>query len=70
MKRKYQTPKCKAIDFCYDEQVTAESGHVSNYGDPDYTGYCQQSSPTSCVYFWVAGSDWCQSAPMSLRPRV
>ena len=73
MKKAYKAPKVVMIDFTYDEQVTATStpgGNVANWGDPDRTGYCQQSSETSCRYFWIGGTDWCTSAPFSLRPIV
>lgn len=69
MKRVYKTPKAKLVDFTYDEQVVAESSGVALYGDPDHVGRCQQSSETSCRYFWndsyPVGT--CQSAPFSLR---
>ena len=70
MKRVYVTPKAKLIDFTYDEQVTASSsGDVALFGDPQQIGRCQQSSATSCKYFW--NSDiYCQAAPMSLHPIV
>ena len=67
MKRVYKTPKAKLVDFTYDEQVVAESSGVSTHGDPQHIGRCQQSSETSCVYFWTAGTTVCQSAPFSLR---
>lgn len=68
MKRKYQTPKCKSIDFCYDEQVTATSENVATYGDPQYIGRCQQSSASSCVHFWNDSYPGkCEAAPWSLR---
>ena len=68
MKRKYQTPKAIHVDFHYDVQVKAtSSGGVALYGDPNNIGYCQQSDPTGCVYFWRADSTACQSAPLSLR---
>lgn len=67
MKREYKTPKAKMVDYCYDEQVTAKSGgNVSGYGDPNYTGRCQQKSPTSCTSFWDADIGCAESA-WSLR---
>lgn len=67
MKRTYKKPKAIHVDFHYDEQVKAESSGVALYGDPQHIGRCQQSSETSCVYFWTAGTTVCQSAPFSLR---
>ena len=67
MKLTYQTPKAIHVHFHYDVQVKAESSGVALYGDPQHIGRCQQSSETSCVYFWTAGSTVCQSAPFSLR---
>lgn len=67
MKRAYQTPKVKLIDFVYDEQVVAASGNVSDYGDPQEIGRCQQSSPTECMVFWTLGAQPCQMNPFSLR---
>ena len=68
MKRMYQTPKAKAIDFCYDEQVVAASGNVADYGDPQEIGRCQQSSPTSCMAFWNENYPGkCTHTPFSLR---
>lgn len=52
MKKSYKAPKAVLIDFTYDEQVVASSGNVSDYGDPQEIGRCQQSSPVSCVAFW------------------
>lgn len=67
MKRIYKTPKAIHVDFHYDVQVTATSGDTAPFGDPNKTGYCQQSNPTSCVIFWNDAT-YCQSAPLSLRP--
>lgn len=66
MKKAYRKPKAMVVDFCYDEQVTASSGNVATYGDPQHIGLCQQSSATACMHFWT---DWskCQEAPHS-RP--
>ena len=69
MKRKYQTPKAIHVDFHYDVQVKATSdgsGNLAPYGDPQQIGRCQQSSVTSCTYFWTAGTTVCQSNPFSL----
>ena len=66
MKKAYCKPKAMAVDFCYDEQVTASSGNVSLHGDPQHIGRCQQSSDTSCVYFWTDRT-FCKADPMS-RP--
>ena len=66
MKRKYKTPKAIHVDFHYDVQVKAASSGVALYGDPNHIGYCQQSNPTTCTYFWKADSTACQSTPMSL----
>lgn len=70
MKRVYVTPKAKLIDFTYDEQVTAASSGVALYGDPNQIGRCQQSSDTSCTYFWTVGAQVCASNPFSLRQTV
>lgn len=68
MKRTYQTPKAIHLDFHYDERVTAESGgDLAPYGDPNNIGYCQQSNPNSCTYFWNADGPLCQSDPFSLN---
>ena len=67
MKRTYKTPKAIHVDFHYEEQVKATSSGVALYGDPNHIGRCQQSSDTSCVYFWTAGTNVCQSNPFSLR---
>ena len=67
MKRTYKTPKAIHVDFQYEEQVRADSGYVSGYGDSDRHGYCQQNSPTSCRQFWF-DSTYCASDPWSLRP--
>ena len=67
MKRTYKTPKAIHVDFQYDVQVKAASSGVSLHGDPNHTGYCQQSSETSCTYFWIAGTTLCQSNPFSLN---
>lgn len=67
MKRTYKKTKAIHVDFHYDVQVKAESSGVALYGDPQHIGRCQQSSETSCVYFWTAGSTVCQSASFSLR---
>lgn len=70
MKRVYKTPKAVLVDFCYDEQVVATSGggNTAQYGDPNHIGRCQQSSETTCMYFWLDfSSGICQSKPFSLR---
>lgn len=66
MKRTYKTPKAIQVDFRYDVHVKAASSGVSLYGDPNQIGRCQQSSETSCTYFWIAGTTLCQSNPFSL----
>lgn len=66
MKREYQAPKAKMVDYCYDEQVTAASSNVSGYGDPQNINKCQQSSEFTCMVFW-SGSLPCQQQPYSLR---
>ena len=71
MKRVYNTPKVKYVDFTYDEQVTATSGNVATYGDPQEIGRCQQSSMTECKAFW--NDDYpgkCTYTPFSLRDLV
>ena len=73
MKRTYKAPKAMLVDFNYDEQVVAMSGNVSDYGDPQEIGRCQQSSPTSCKVFWngsLLDSGICQMQPFSLRTSV
>lgn len=56
MKRTYQRPKAMIVDFCYDEQITANSaGDYGRIGDPNSVGLCQQGSPTLCLKFWVPG---------------
>lgn len=71
MKRVYQTPKVKYVDFTYDEQVTAASGNTATYGDPQEIGRCQQSSETSCVHFWNDSFPGkCEATPWSLRDMV
>ena len=67
MKRTYITPKAIHVDFHYEEQVKATSSGVALYGDPNHIGRCQQSSETSCTYFWTAGTTVCQANPFSLR---
>lgn len=52
MKKTYKTPKAKLVNFCYDEQITAESGNTSSHGDPNHIGRCQQSDPATCAHFW------------------
>ena len=70
MKRMYKTPKAIHVDFHYDVQVRATSPgggeDVAPFGDPQKIGYCQQSNPASCMYFWLTDSGYCQSAPMSI----
>ncbi len=68
MKRVYKTPKAVLVDFCYDEQVVATSGggNTAQYGDPNHIGRCQQSSETTCVYFWLAVGRLCEHKPFSL----
>ena len=71
MKRTYKTPKAVHVDFHYEEQVTATSlgeGHVSGYGDPNHTGYCQQYSPYTCTSFFLANLDFCSETAWSFRP--
>lgn len=70
MKRTYTPPKAVHVDFRYEEQVkaTSVSGNVSGYGDPNYTGYCQQNSPYTCTSFFLAGLDACPETAWSLRP--
>lgn len=67
MKRTYKTPKAIHVDFQYDVQVKAASSGVSSHGDPNQIGRCQQSSETSCTYFWIADTVLCQSNPFSLN---
>ena len=68
MKRVYKTPKAVLVDFCYDEQVVADSSGVALFGDPNHIGKCQQSSEITCMYFWLDfSSGICQSKPFSLR---
>ena len=69
MKREYRAPKVKLIDFSYDEQVVADSvkPNVSGYGDPNHTGYCQQSSPYTCTKMFLADMAACSVAAWSLR---
>ena len=68
MKRTYKTPKAVLVDFCYDEQVVAASSGVALFGDPNHIGRCQQSSETSCVYFWNHSLQpaVCESDPRSI----
>lgn len=66
MKRTYKTPKAIQVDFRYDVHVKAASSGVALYGDPNHIGRCQQSSDTSCTFFWIAGTTLCQSIPFSL----
>lgn len=66
MKKAYRKPKAMVVDFCYDEQVTASSGNVANYGDPKHIGKCQQSSAASCTAFWYVASQPCGSDPLSI----
>ena len=66
MKKAYRKPKAMAIDFRYDEQVTASSGgNVADYGDPQHIGKCQQSNAASCKAFWYVASQPCQTDPFS-----
>ena len=67
MKRKYKTPKAVHVDFHYDVQVKAESSGVALYGDPNQIGRCQQSSDTSCTFFWSSNLTVCQAEPFRLR---
>lgn len=67
MKRTYEKTKAIHMDFHYDVQVKAASGGVALYGDPNHIGRCQQSSETSCVYFWTVGAQVCEYNPFSLR---
>lgn len=66
MKRTYKTPKALHVDFHYDVQVKAASSGVALYGDPNHIGRCQQSSDTTCMYFWTAGTTVCQANPFRL----
>lgn len=66
MKRTYKTPKAIQVDFRYDVHVKAASSGVALYGDPNHIGRCQQSSDTSCTFFWIADTTLCQSNPFSL----
>ncbi len=69
MKRVYKTPKAVLVDFCYDEQVVADSsGGVASHGDPNHIGRCQQTSEKTCVHFWndIIGGI-CKAEPFSLR---
>lgn len=66
MKRTYKTPKAIHVDFHYDVQIKAASSDVAPYGDPNRIGYCQQSSPFTCTYFWIAGTTVCQANPLRL----
>lgn len=53
MKKAYRKPKAMAIDFRYDEQVTAASGgYISGYGDPQQIGRCQQGNENTCMKYW------------------
>ena len=69
MKREYRAPKVKLVNFSYDEQVVAASikPNVSGYGDPNYTGYCQQSSPYTCTKCFLADLSFCEETAWSLR---
>lgn len=67
MKRVYKTPKAVLVDFCYDEQVVADSsGGVASHGDPNHIGRCQQSDARTCVYFWLNLGSQCEHKPVSL----
>lgn len=68
MKRVYKTPKAVLVDFCYDEQVVADSsGGVALFGDPQQIGRCQQTSEKTCMHFWndIIGGI-CKAEPVSL----
>lgn len=66
MKRTYKTPKALLVDFHYDVQIKAASSGVALYGDPNHIGRCQQSSDTSCTYFWTTSTAVCQTNPFRL----
>ena len=66
MKRVYKTPKAVLVDFCYDEQVVADSSGVALHGDPNHIGKCQQSNEKTCVYFWLDLGGQCVEKPVSL----
>jgi hypothetical protein len=73
MKRTYTRPKAVHVDFHYEEHVTATSaggGHISGYGDPDWTGYCQQGDPAGCRIYWTASMTACKQSftPYVNRP--
>ena len=57
MKRVYKTPKAVLVDFCYDEQVVADSSGVALFGDPNHIGnlgsQCEHK-PVSLLGFPVA----------------
>lgn len=67
MKRQYRSPRAVKVDFTYDEHVTATSGGIATYGDPQQIGRCQQSSATTCMHFWTAQFEgMCSADPLSL----
>lgn len=67
MKKTYKTPKAKLVNFCYDEQITADSSGVALHGDPQHIGRCQQSDENKCKVFWTSDYDGkCSSDPFSV----
>lgn len=73
MKRTYRTPKAVLVDFCFDEQVKAQSSDIAPYQDPPpKLDRCRQWYSTDCSVFWdtVVNAGVCVSMPYGLRPTV
>lgn len=71
MKKTYQKPAIKVVDFTYDEQITAQSLPLGIQARPTHPTDCQYSANRvpACNQIYVAGVD-CLLSPMSLRPPV
>lgn len=72
MKRVYDKPVVKMIDYSYDEQVVAESSKVDGLGDGHQIYYCTYQSasftdPCSVVVNSKFPTEICGLQPWSLR---
>lgn len=72
MKREYKSPVAKFVDYCYEEQVVAESSKFDGYGDGHKVDFCTYqsgafSNPCSVVVNSTFPTSICNSQPWSLR---
>lgn len=67
MKKMYQKPSVKKVDYNFQEQIVATSYDIENYADPWKTGYCTWGDGVCSVVFNLSkksrGIDNCSYAP-------